>query len=728
MHTVNDINTWIPSVGEETMKVLATSGLTQKNFEIVKNEAIDILSKCVSPSETSGHCTGLVVGYIQSGKTLSFTTVTALARDNNFQIVIVIAGTSVSLTNQSRMRLINDLQLDDNSSHRRWRHFAYRNINDSISSGVANVLSEWKDASVQPNQKRTVLITAMKHHGYLQRLVDDLNKVPLSGVPVLIIDDEADQAGLNNLIKEGEESTTYQRLKQLKESIPHHSFLQYTATPQGPLFINLVDVLSPDFATTLSPGRDYTGGKHFFQDHRSLIREIPASEVDLAAENCLEPPASLLEALRVFFLGVAIGVLRDGGRGNRSMMIHPSQKTTSHEQYHRWVKSVCGSWRQILGDSNSPDRQKLIRYFQDGYTDLGSTIDNLNSFEELSSQLLNAIRLTEIHEVNARTGKTPQIDWTNTYSNILIGGQALDRGFTVEGLTVTYMPRGVGARRADTLQQRARFFGYKKKYIGFCRVFLEAEVASAFMRYIEHEEDFRTALKEHETNGLPLSSLRRAFLLDRSLYPTRNSILDFDYVRIKFIKDWFYPKAPHENIRFVKNNTKLLNKLVECHDFYEAPGHSNRTKFQIHNLATDVSLRDVYENYLSGLQFPRLTDAQEYLGALVILKRLLSNSPDSRCTLYQMSQGRKRKRGIDNKNQIINLFQGANPVEPKKQRGKIYPGDNRMKNNELVTIQIHYLSLFGLDGQLAVDQVVPNIAIWIPPPIRKDVIVQLQQS
>ena len=71
----------------------------------------------------------------------------------------------------------------------------------------------------------------------------------------------------------------------------------------------------------------------------------------------------------------------------------------------------------------------------------------------------------------------------------------MDRGFTVEGLTVTYMPRGLGIGNADTVQQRGRFFGYKQSYMGLCRVFVGPDVRRAFRDYVEHEEDVRGELE-----------------------------------------------------------------------------------------------------------------------------------------------------------------------------------------------------------------------------------------
>src|SRR5438128_1137910 len=85
---------WNVAVGPETFALLESLGLTQGDTT-VRDEAVSVLRKCVRPTSPGGQETGLVVGYIQSGKTMSFTTVTALARDNGYAIVVVIAGTSV---------------------------------------------------------------------------------------------------------------------------------------------------------------------------------------------------------------------------------------------------------------------------------------------------------------------------------------------------------------------------------------------------------------------------------------------------------------------------------------------------------------------------------------------------------------------------------------------------------------------------------------------------------
>src|SRR6185437_9790340 len=187
---------------------------------------------------------------------------------------------------------------------------------------------------------------------------------------------------------------------------------------------------------------------------------------------------SLLEALRVFFVGVAAGILQGYPQQNRSMIVHPSKLTTQHQDYTHWVNQAISRWEGALQPVNrgTAECTECLEEFKPAYDDLAETTNDLPPIEALSATLHQAISETIVTEVNARPrgglGGTPHISWKRDYSHILIGGTALDRGYTVEGLTVTYMPRGRGVGNADTIQQRARWFGYKAGYLGYCRVYL----------------------------------------------------------------------------------------------------------------------------------------------------------------------------------------------------------------------------------------------------------------
>ena len=156
----NHTQLWRPSIGAETYDLLEQLPVNQTSRNALRDEAIRVLSKCVPPTRQEGQRTGLVLGYVQSGKTLSFTTVTALARDNSYPLVIVIAGTSIPLTNQSQTRLRRDLSLDTRED-RCWRHLHNPRVENQDHTRIANTLEDWRDLDAPTSQRATMLITIM---------------------------------------------------------------------------------------------------------------------------------------------------------------------------------------------------------------------------------------------------------------------------------------------------------------------------------------------------------------------------------------------------------------------------------------------------------------------------------------------------------------------------------------------------------------------------------------
>ena len=710
---------WQPIEGKTTLalkKQALESGIKEHEWENIKDRAISVLSKCVPPDAPSKQDTGLVIGYVQSGKTLSFTTVTALARDNNYQLIIVIAGTSLNLLGQSTNRLEEDLNLMTRSG-RQWQHFKSRELNKNDYTAISNALNEWKGSTIPKSRRRTVLITTMKQHQNLDKLGYILSKIELSGVPTLVIDDEADQASLNTKIRRGGRSATYQRILSLRQHLPHHTFLQYTATPQAPLLINLIDVLSPNFVEVLSPGEGYKGGKAFFIDTSDRICTIPDNEIPIKDQQLDGPPESLLEAMRIFFLGVCAGTILDDGDGNRSMMVHPSHKTIGHKQYLNWINRIVKNWLLTLKEDGT-DREELLEEFRNSYEHLKRTVPELLSFEELSDLLPFVLCDTELHEVNSTSKKKGDIPWHRKYSHILVGGQTMDRGFTIEGITVTYMPRGAGLGNADTIQQRARFFGYKETYFGYCRVFLEDRVRTAYRDYVLHEQSIRESLIDHNKTGKSLDAWKRTFFLKRDYNPTRTNVIDIEYSRGNFGNQWYTPKAPHDSLSAIAHNNDVVQQFKKNLSFREDDGSPKRTEEQIHGVV-DVSLEYVCEELLLRLRVTNSVDSNKFTRVLTQISYYLQSHPEALCTVYYMSKGNPRKRTLNDKSEIPQpkLFQGRNPT-----KGKIiYPGD-RMIRSENITIQIHNFAIVLENKEV----IVPTIAIWLPKNVSPDVFVQNQ--
>ena len=717
---------WTPAVGPETLDFLSTV-VPEESRDSVRDAAVSIIANSVPPTGDPGQETGLVVGYVQSGKTMSFEMVTALAHDNAFQIVIVVAGISNPLLDQSTGRLRRDLQLDDPRRARRWIQFQNPPADDATVQAIRDVLDDWRDPGTPEEYKKTILITVLKNHRRLQTLTDLVNTLSLDRVPVLIIDDEADQASLNNEIAQGQESTTYRCFMALRQALPTQTYLQYTATPQAPLLVSIIDSLSPNFVQILEPGDAYVGGREFFADDTTYVRVIPAQDVPTNANPLTEPPESLLDALRAFMVGVTAGISQSCNTGNRSMLVHPSHRTAQHQEYYNWVRDIFDDWKRILNLPDSdPDKQELIEDFRAAYDDLTQTVEGvLPDFDQLVSSLRFAFRNTRVLEVNAREGRTPPVDWRSAYGWILVGGQAMDRGFTVEGLTVTYMPRGIGVGNADTVQQRARFFGYKRPYFGYCRVYLEQGTLRAFQIYVEHEEDIRAQLEQFQDSGQPLNEWKRAFILDTGLRPCRHHVLEFDYMRGRFSNSWMIPRVILASDAIVRANQQAVAGFVQDLSFSEDDGHPDRTDVQRHHVCRDIPLWAAIEQLLVNIRITGTTDSQRNTGLLLQLSKALEDNSDEICTVYRISPVTGRRRGIDDNGEVTNLFQGEAPVQPRERRGEVYPGDRAIRDDDNVTIQIHTLALMRDDREVA--QNVPVLAVWVPERLAHAWISQDQQ-
>ncbi|HYG64955.1 MAG TPA: Z1 domain-containing protein [Thermoanaerobaculia bacterium] len=645
--------------------------LNQENADRVIREAHQVLSQCTPPSESTPVRTGLVCGYVQSGKTASMTAVSALARDNRYRVIVLIAGTTENLVTQNRDRLETHLR----AAATDWKWLMLTNPRPETERDDLRALAqEWRSEHYEDEDRRTLFISVMKNYSHLDKLSELLEKAGLGNFPAIIFDDEADQASLNTRPNDPIASSTYRHIEELRRALPRHTYLQYTATPQAPLLITRIDSLSADFAELVSPGESYTGGRDFFARDSLFVELIPQSEIYRDGQLPLEPPQSLLRAMQVFFVGVAAGRL-EGGQKHRSMLIHPSKATATHTSYYTWANRLKHDWHEVLLEETDPDREELLREFKRAYEDLERTCQRLPPFEQIQAKLPVAINQTTITPVNSVDGR--EVRWQNGYSHVLVGGEKLGRGYTVKGLTVTYMPRSPGGWTADTIQQRARFFGYHRDYLGYCRVYLHPDVRRIYEAYVTHEQDMRKRLAEHR--GHPLQEWRRLFYMDSRLAPTRRNVLLNPWMRATLDDGWFAPKAPHLSPEDGVHNNRFLGQLKGL-DFRK------HETYPRHHYAF-VALREFFERVLVPLSYLYEDDALGLCVANCNLKTLLERDENALCKVYLMDGGRVRQRSLRN-GLIPQLFQGRSSA------GSVsYPGDRAFSDPNLPTLQIHQLSL-----------------------------------
>ncbi|MDP7194665.1 MAG: Z1 domain-containing protein, partial [SAR202 cluster bacterium] len=514
------------------------------SFDVDEKEISDqtssILSKCINPNqykEVNLESAGLVIGQIQSGKTLSMTSVAAMAKDNGFGIVIVMSGAVTPLSFQTAERIADEL---------RGRRIIKIINNPKDSWGeqdtnkVRNLIENYKDKSIPEDRKKTLLIISHKNPAKIRKLtgVFTNEKNQIHNIPTLIIDDECDHHSLNSkdyqnditrltekqkskikeiykinvgdtwesiaetyginsdylkeinnidnealpqpdtyILLQEIETATFSEINDLRSVFSFHSYLGYTATPQALTVIDQINNLKPLFVHQLPPGKNYTGLNFFFPQKKEAfahensfhINDIEENLNDIISNN--SRPDSLTEAVHTFIIGVACGLLNnedDIEHNNRSMIIHPHNETNAHIKFMTYTKGILNDLKYGLA-ANQKDAAYIdaLSALKKSFTSFKkkNSPENLPEFnEEFLKYVKLAIKETWLIEFNARVGRIEEIKWKEIYSAILIGGVGLERGYTVKGLTVSYLSRNVGGKQQDTLLQRARFFGYHIEY------------------------------------------------------------------------------------------------------------------------------------------------------------------------------------------------------------------------------------------------------------------------
>lgn len=632
--------------------------ISDDEFNNIVGSASNLLSRCPNPSARNGKKTGLAIGKVQSGKTLSFTALIALAASNGYGIVVVLAGTKIPLMTQTHDRLIKDLGIMQQGGTRR----IYIQSNPRLN------IVESLTSALQSN--KCALLVVLKNTHHLQQLTEVIRQLPKT--PLLIIDDEGDEASLNTYFRRGEQSAIYRHITSLRDLLRDrpHAYIAYTATPQANLLLEAVNGLHPDFCELIEPGRGYCGASVFFGLHKeNYIRQI--NDLDEEAAEGGSIPPSLKTALAIFFVAAVIRHMRIEYE-KHSMLIHMNVRTESHRRLFGSVSDLINKWKgQIKSRSADLSRRELIELFKLAYQDLQTTMINPPTWEDVESRIAKELISCEFYMVNSlREGvrlseRTFQLD-----NHIVVGGNILGRGLTIQNLAVSYMTRRARqATNADTMEQRARWFGYKMGYLDLCRIFLPDRIKDDYEGLLRHEDDFWDSLRRNIAQGIPLPNWSRFFTLDTELglNPTRASVAR--YRRFE-PHGWDTQNKPIADPNIVRQNMEMINSFFQRHSTQEIAGK--------HTIIRNCPLKDAIE-LLRGIN----TNGTDWEASYNIeyLERLLIQGVLSSIDVVLMSKGALRVRSLIENDMINNLMEGRNAN---------YLGDREIHNNR-VQLQIHYI-------------------------------------
>ncbi|MEE1796765.1 Z1 domain-containing protein [Streptomyces sp. BE308] len=622
----------------------AVSGLDEASHAVVERLA--------DPTRTDAYgARGLVVGYVQSGKTANFTGVTAKAIDAGYRLVIVLGGTLNLLRGQTQRRL--DMELIGRENILRGADPAdtdaligvdYQDDEDwpakfvshggrpstrgsfdierlttrdddykSLATGI-RALEFDKQHRTQPlyapdNLHRAAarVMVVKKNKSVLAKLITDLKKIGpmiLSEIPALIIDDESDQASVNTTDpKKWEEGKVARtaingQISQLLGLLPRAQYVGYTATPFANVFVDPgdgEDIFPRDFLISLPRPTGYMGVRDFHDlDRTDDSTTGPAEESHIRGIHDDARGDRLQEALDAFLLTGALKLYRaangvpEGPFRHHTMLVHESVRMAEHAALALRISTL---WHKAAyTGQEGHDRLAALfasdfRRFADDELPTPTTYEALKPHVFRARQLINSGG-TPVLVVNGDTERDyaqPDLDFDRTPHvwKILVGGTKLSRGFTVEGLTVTYYRRRT--QQADTLMQMGRWFGFRPNYRDLVRLYIGREEPMGRTRTVDLYEAFEAICRDEETFRAQLT--RYATLIDGKpqvtpaqipplvsqhlswLKPSaRNKMFNAELVEIRSPGEWVeptaYPTAPAD----LRHNAEVWRPVLDVLD------------------------------------------------------------------------------------------------------------------------------------------------------------------
>ncbi|RSS90638.1 hypothetical protein EF919_24145 [Streptomyces sp. WAC02707] len=657
--------------------------LRREEYEIdsVDRSSDRVLAHLENPQHPSRfNVRGLVVGHVQSGKTGNFSALIAKAADAGYKIVIVLSGLHNSLRQQTQKRLQRDLGHEDvefpegvgqGESDKWWTWLT----NDSL-GGDFNTSA---NAGFLQGHNQVILVVK-KNKSRLDRLLGWLeNKVP-DHVPVLVIDDEADQASVNTggnrhggkpiaevsdltsadydgdapAEDELDPSAINLRIRKLLNSFARCSYVAYTATPFANVLINPdardweagQDVFPRDFILTLPhpPGTTYVGPERLFgreqlpgenanPDGLDVIRVVPDLEVLQVApprtkkrSSSPQVASSLRRALWDFLLAAAGRLARSGKDHPCTMLVHVDMRKEAQDQLAEEIRGELSHIRQQWLYNRSEFLPLLRDRWEKEFRPLTSSIDlDLDAPFEGLEPYLDALLQPgiELRVLNSNHDDELDFDIESNLKAVLVGGNKLSRGVTVEGLLVSYFVRRTAYY--DTLLQMGRWFGYRGDYVDLTRLYSTDELIRWFHDLATIEEELRRQVEHYARRGFsPMKAAPRIRSHEKMLPTSKNKMKEaeeqesFDGRKLQTLR---FPFDDPAALDLFEHNLGETRRLLSS---LGAPKHNEPGKFGWEGVSADAILRFLESFRFGDQQSLDVSAVTRYIQAQTAYNELVS--------------------------------------------------------------------------------------------------------
>jgi hypothetical protein len=478
---------------------------------------------------------GLVIGHVQSGKTANYTGLIARAADAGYKFIVVIAGIHNNLRKQTQERIDEafigrssdpedrrsiGVGLDPEYPHPATLTNINSDFNKKTAAKMGWKINDFSKPIILIIKKNVTTLTAL--YGWLKELNAEGNG-RIADIPMLLIDDEADNASINTNKEDLKPTRTNAMIRRILGLFAKSCYVGYTATPFANIFINLdaydddvrEELFPRDFIYCLDAPTTYFGADKVFlddQNSQAIVKSIDDCEDFIPFSHKREVhvpelPPSLYRALAQFIVARAIRNLRGQSVKHCSMMVNlsrfvPVQKAVRDFLSLR-VKKMKDAVRANYQMPESVSQtnvfmQSLKHAFDSEYADAGF------NWAEVKTALYSVFDHLHIYVINSKSDEVLDVSRFEKegigLTAIAVGGLSLSRGLTIGGLTVSYMYRNT--KMYDTLMQMGRWFGYRPGFEDLCRVHLSRDSINWYSHIAEAAEELTQQVKRMRRDGL----------------------------------------------------------------------------------------------------------------------------------------------------------------------------------------------------------------------------------
>lgn len=485
---------------------------------------------------------GMVVGHVQSGKTANYTGLVCKAADAGYRLIIVIAGIHNNLRNQTQGRIDEGFigrdtgRLAQLGNREKPKLIGVAKFDERFTPvSLTNTIRDFNKATATSNTSQIasyavpVVLVIKKNMHTLRNLTEWLREhsanhsSEMVDQPMLLIDDEADNASINVKYGKNEVSRINGQIRELLDLFRRSCYVGYTATPFANIFIDpeqedameAEDLFPRDFIIGLDAPDNYFGPRKVFLDgipdegEPLYLRNITDNEDVLPIRHKIDDelhsvPSSMIEALRAFLISRTIRDLRGQRDQHASMLVNASRFTRMQGLIRNRLQEALDRIRDSIRINASLGERGIRDSEIAALHDIWASEfhEAWPNWSEIQANLLSSIGGTKVVEVNSRFNDLDySVAGERGLTVIAVGGFSLSRGLTLEGLTVSYFLRN--SMMYDTLMQMGRWFGFRRNYEDLCRIWMPPQ-AIAWYAHIadateELHEELRRMQRDHAT-------------------------------------------------------------------------------------------------------------------------------------------------------------------------------------------------------------------------------------